>query len=311
MTERGDMGTTALRVAATAVTFALGGIAFGAPHAGAREAVVPVVQQVPQWQSLAQNAREAAERANHLNLERMHHAEALRLSTTDLALKARAANEVWEASAGKASDAARHALVVERNRATSAVSIGAELEDVQAIATQLAAASATVADEVRAWEEAEAARKAEEERKAREAAAAAARSKGGRGGAAASGDPKAYLDGIAAAWGASIQWGATACGTGSATTVGGCFAGGSTIMVSNSAYRNWDVAKGRGRNVVLHEIAHMVILNKCGTVYVSDRYENVTDAYAVLIGAGAGTGYGYNDADMSLAKSIKDGVCWG
>lgn len=305
------MGTTALRVAATAVTFALGGIALGAPHAGAREVVVPVVQEVPQWQALTESAREAADLANRISIERMRSAETLRLSTVDLALKADAADKAWEASAGKASDAARQALAVERNRASSAVRVGTEIDDVLAIETSLATASATVADEVRAWEEAEAARKAEEERKAREAAAAAARSKGGKGGAVASGDPKAYLDGIAAAWGASISWGATACGTGSSTTVGGCYAGGSTVMISNSAYRNWDVAKGRGRNVVLHEIAHMVILNKCGTVYVSDRFENVTDAYAILIGAGAGTGYGYNDADMSLAKSIKDGVCWG
>src|SRR5690606_27291034 len=124
--------------------------------------------------------------------------------------------------------------------------------------------------EVKAWEEAEAARKAEE---ARQAAAAAARGKGGKGGGGgvASGDPKAYLDGIASAWAATISWGSTACGTGSSTTVGGCYAGGSTVMISSSAYRNWDVAKGRGRNVLLHEIAHMVILNKCGTVYVSDR----------------------------------------
>lgn len=309
MTERGVMGTTALRVAATAVTFALGGIALGAPHAGAREAIAPIVQQVPQWQSMMDNARESAELANQISLERMRSAEALRLSTVDLALKAQAANKAWEASAGKASDAARQALVVERNRATSAVRIGSELEDIQAIEASLAAASATVAEEVKAWEEAEAARKAEE---ARQAAAAAARGKGGKGGGGgvASGDPKAYLDGIAAAWGATISWGSTACGTGSSTTVGGCYAGGSTVMISNSAYRNWDVAKGRGRNVLLHEIAHMVILNKCGTVYVSDRFENVTDAYAILIGAGSGTGYGYNDADMSLAKSIKDGVCW-
>jgi hypothetical protein len=309
MTERGVMGTTALRVAATAVTFALGGIALGAPHAGAREAIAPIVQQVPQWQSMMDNARESAELANQISLERMRSAEALRLSTVDLALKAQAANKAWEASAGKASDAARQALVVERNRATSAVRIGSELEDIQAVEASLAAASATVAEEVKAWEEAEAARKAEE---ARQAAAAAARGKGGKGGGGgvASGDPKAYLDGIAAAWGATISWGSTACGTGSSTTVGGCYAGGSTVMISNSAYRNWDVAKGRGRNVLLHEIAHMVILNKCGTVYVSDRFENVTDAYAILIGAGAGTGYGYNDADMSLAKSIKDGVCW-
>lgn len=309
MTERGVMGTTALRVAATAVTFALGGIALGAPHAGAREAIAPIVQQVPQWQSMMDNARESAELANQISLERMRSAEALRLSTVDLALKAQAANKAWEASAGKASDAARQALVVERNRATSAVRIGSELEDIQAIEASLAAASATVAEEVKAWEEAEAARKAEE---ARQAAAAAARGKGGKGGGGgvASGDPKAYLDGIASAWGATISWGSTACGTGSSTTVGGCYAGGSTVMISNSAYRNWDVAKGRGRNVLLHEIAHMVILNKCGTVYVSDRFENVTDAYAILIGAGSGTGYGYNDADMSLAKSIKDGVCW-
>ena len=304
------MGTTALRVAATAVTFALGGIALGAPHAGAREAVPAVVQQVPAWQSMTESAREAAELANRLNVERMRSAEALRLSTVDLMLKAQAAATAWEASAGKASDAARQALAVERNRANSAVRIGAALDDVQAAESSLGAAMTTVAAEVKAWEEAEAKRKAEEERRAREAAAAAQRSKGGARGAA-SGDPKAYLDGIAAAWGARIQWGATACGTGSSTVVGGCYAGGSTVMVSNSAYRNWDVAKGRGRNVVLHEVAHMVIQRKCGTVYVSDRFENVTDAYAVLIGAGAGTGYGYTDADMALAKSIKDGVCWG
>lgn len=301
----------ALRVAATAMTFALGGVAIGMPHAGPKEAAPAVIQEFPAWQSLADKALDAKAVADRIDLDRMRAAESLKWAKLDLQLEAKAATEAFAASAGKASEEARRALAIERNRATTAVSIGESVDEVTRAAETLAPAATKVAEEVKAWEIAEAARKAEEERKAREAAAAAARSHrgGSRSGSAPSGDPKAYLDGIAAAWGASIQWGPTACGYGSSTSVAGCFAGGSVVIVNNAAYQSWSVAKGRGRNVVLHEISHMVIQRTCGTVYVSDRFENVTDAYALLIGAGATTGYGYNDTDMALAKAIKGGSC--
>ena len=82
-------------------------------------------------------------------------------------------------------------------------------------------------------------------------------------------------------------------------------------MVSNSAWRDWTTAKGAGRNVVLHEVSHVLIMRTCGTVFVTDRFENVTDAYAILIGASRHTGYGYNDTDMQVARDIRNGVCPG
>jgi hypothetical protein len=54
----------------------------------------------------------------------------------------------------------------------------------------------------------------------------------------------------------------------------------------------------------------MLIQWKCGTVLLGgSRFENVTDAYAVLLGASAGTGYGYNDNDMALASAAIGGTC--
>ena len=53
----------------------------------------------------------------------------------------------------------------------------------------------------------------------------------------------------------------------------------------------------------------MIIQNKCGTVLLGGtRFENVTDAYSVLLG-GAGSGYGYNDNDMALASAALGGLC--
>ena len=53
----------------------------------------------------------------------------------------------------------------------------------------------------------------------------------------------------------------------------------------------------------------MIIQGKCGTVLLGGaRFENVTDAYSVLLG-GAGSGYGYNDNDMALASAALGGQC--
>ncbi len=313
----------ALRVAATAVTFALGGAAFGLPltHAQATpRAVVP--QAVPTWQHLTEKALDARAVAEALDRQRATEAEEMKWGKLQLSLLAHNATAAYDASAGKASDETRRALAVERNRATTAVLTGDTLDEVQAALDGVVPAIDKANAEVQAWEAAEAARKAEEERKAAEAAAAAAAaakrstpraasSGSGAAAAAETGDPKAYLDGIAASFGTSIGWGPTACGHGSATSVAGCYTGGSQIFVNDAAYQSWSVAKGRGRNVVIHEAAHAKIMQICGTVYVSDRFENVTDAYAILLGAGATTGYGYNDADMQLARNIKDaGQCW-
>jgi len=206
-----------------------------------------------------------------------------------------------------------------RNRANSAIATVQDADQLRSADAALTEAQAHVDQEVAAWEKAEAERIAQEQRAAEQRAAeqraaeqarAATRTSTASGsGGAASSDTRAYLEAAAAKWGISIQWATTACGTGSATVVGGCYMGGNTVTVTTSALRSWDVAKGRGRNVVLHEVGHALIMRTCGTVYVSDRYENVADAYAVLIGAGGGTGYGYNDADMALARAISNGSC--
>jgi len=166
---------------------------------------------------------------------------------------------------------------------------------------------------------AEIARLAEEARVAAEQAAAAAaranrggsssKSSGGSGGSSGGGEtPQQYLEGIAGAYGGSISWSDAPCGRFSGG-IGGCFQGGSTVYVSTAAYASWSSAKGRGRNVVLHEVSHMIIQRTCGTVMVGgDRFENVTDAYTVLLGGGA-TGYGYNDNDMAIASAAVGGTC--
>ncbi len=240
------------------------------------------------------------------------------LMDVKVALRAqvRAADELFASSDGKATIEARRALAVERNRAYTAVLFADEPDEVSAVADQFAPAVAAVTGEVAAWEKAEAERKAEEERKAREAAeraVAASRSSsrpsaGGSGGGSGQ-TPRQYLDAVASAYGASIAWSAAACGR-SGSWVSGCYAGGSTVTVTTNAYSSWNRAKGEGRNVVLHETAHFLTRSRCGTVYVGgDRFENVTDAFAVLLGAGAATGYGYTSADMELAKALSAGRC--
>ena len=173
-----------------------------------------------------------------------------------------------------------------------------------------------VEEEVRKAEEArraEEARKAEEarvaaEQAAAEAARAAATTHTNRGGATSSQTPQQYLEGIAGAYNASISWSDAPCDH-FAGGIGGCYQGGSTVYVSIAAYGSWSTAKGRGRNVVLHEVSHMIIQWTCGTVLLGGkRFENVTDAYTVLLGGGE-TGYGYNDNDMALASAAVGGKC--
>ncbi|HZJ39661.1 MAG TPA: hypothetical protein VFD20_01750, partial [Demequina sp.] len=197
-----------------------------------------------------------------------------------------------------------------------AVLLADEVADVSAVADQLAPAVTAVTDEVAAWEVAEAARKAEEARLAREAQEAAARAAAAKSrpassgsSSSSSGDGQQYLNGIAASYGVSISWGSSACGH-SGSWVSGCYAGGSTIYVTTNAFSSWARAKGEGRNVVIHESAHFRTRQQCGTIYVGgDRFENVADARAVLMGAGSGTGYGYNSSDMAWAQALQAGRC--
>lgn len=231
----------------------------------------------------------------------------------DLRSQVRVADDLFASSVGKAKDETRRALAKERNSAYASVRFDEEVDEVSDNADSLAPAIKAVQDEVAAWEKAEAERKAEEERLAREAAARAARSSGGsRSSASASSSgqtPQQYLDAVAARYGTSISWSASACGR-SGSWVSGCYTGGSTVSVTTNAFSSWDRAKGEGRNVVIHESAHFLTRQKCGTVYVGgDRFENVADAYAVLLGAGGGTGYGYNSSDMAVAQSIAAGTC--
>ena len=241
--------------------------------------------------------------------------QAALLQDAKLALRTgvRAADDLNASAAGKATEVARQALAVERNRAMTAIKLSETVDEVVALEPSLAAARDVVTAEVQAWEAAEAARIAEEARLAEEqrrAQESAGRSRGGgSSGAASGGDTQAYLEGIAGAYGATIAWSDAPCGRGG-SSVSGCYAGGSTITVSNSALQSWDVAKGRGRNVVIHEVSHMLIQYTCGTVLLGgERFENVTDAYAILLGAGGTTGYGYNDNDLALAQAALGGQC--
>lgn len=240
------------------------------------------------------------------------------LQEAKLSLRAevRAADDLFTSSAGKATDPSRRALAVVRNQASTAILLSASPVETAALAPSLVAARELVKAEVAAWEAAEAARKAEEARIAEEQRRAHAAASHKRGGARSSGgggggsDPKAYLEGIAAAYGGSISWSDHPCGRGGGTKVSGCYQGGGTIYVSNSALASMATAKGKGRNVVLHELSHMLIQWKCGTVLLGgSRFENVTDAYAILLGASATTGYGYNDNDMALASAALGGTC--
>ena len=308
MADQYDMGSPLFRIAVITSAVALGAVGIASPAADANDSLSLTVGAIPMWSYQGNEVPQIATAQVGLEAQRLDVLKAA------LAARVKEASDLYAASSGKASEETRKALIVERNRAQSATVIALDAVELADLAAGLEPAMTKTSDEVKAWEVAEAARKAEEERKAREAAARSAGGKrssgggGGGGGAAPSGDPKAYLDGIASSWGTYIQWGDTACGRGSATRVSGCFTGDEFVYVTNSAYSSWSVAKGRGRNVVLHEISHLVIQRKCGTAIVNERFENVTDAYAILIGAGATTGYGYNDADMALAQKIYSGT---
>lgn len=281
-------------------------LGFSAQAGGAAPAPRLEPNRVPAWWYQAQTVPEVK-----IDVVQLRAVMAVKV---DLRSQVRVADDLFATSAGKAKDETRQALAKERNRAYASVRFDEEVDEVSRTADALAPAIKAVQDEVAAWEKAEAARKAEEARKAREAAARAARSSGGSGSAGGSSGssgqtPQQYLNSVAARYGASISWSASACGH-SGSWVSGCYAGGSTVIVTTNAYSSWARAKGEGRNVVIHESAHYLTRQKCGTVYVGgDRFENVADAYAVLLGAGGGTGYGYNSSDMAVARSIAAGTC--
>jgi len=299
------MGFKHLRYAAGILGIALAATVASVPIDTAAAAGAPVHAQETSWthamNQLPELTREIEAR----------HVVALADAKTSLRADVRTADDLFDSSKGKATDESRRALKVESNRAYSLVILSDDETAPPVEQVQLKAAIESVKGEVAAWEEAEAARVAEEARLAAEsAAAAAARPVGHRtsGGAASGQTPQQYLEGIASAYGASISWSGTPCGH-FAGSIGGCYQGGSTVYVSIAAYNSWSSAQGRGRNVVLHEASHMIIQGKCGTVLLGgSRFENVTDAYSVLLGGG-GTGYGYNDNDMMLATAALGGEC--
>ncbi len=231
------------------------------------------------------------------------------------------AEALFEASADKAEVETRRKLLAARNTATSTMVVSDDIKDYYHAQEKLDNMEVAVNEEVTAWEVAEAARKAAEEaarkaaeeaaRKAQEAkqrsTATAPRSSSGSSSSSSSGDGKAYLNGVAGQYGVTINWASSACGR-SGSWVVGCSTGRS-VTVTTNAYSSWDRAHGEGRNVVLHEVGHMLTYAQCGTMYIGgDRFENVNDAVGVLLGGGA-TGYGYNSADMALARSIRAGNC--
>ncbi len=283
-------------------------LGFSAQNVGATPVPNLRAEHVPTWWYQAPTVPEVK-----VDLARMY---AVMEVKVNLRIQVRLADELFDSSAGKATDETRMALAKERNRAHAAVLFADEVADVSAVADKLAPAVTSVTDEVTAWEVAEAARKAEEARLAREAQetaarAAAAKSRPASSGSSSSssGDGQAYLNSVAASWGVSISWGSSACGR-SGSWVVGCYAGGSTIYVTTNAYSSWARAHGEGRNVVIHEAAHFRTRQQCGTIYIGgDRFENVTDARAVLMGASAATGYGYNSSDMALAQALQAGRC--
>ncbi len=254
------------------------------------------------------------------------HVIALANAKTSLSADVWAAKDLFESSKGKATDESRKQLAVQRNRAYSIVIVSDDEKVAGVAQVQLNASMDAVKADVAAWEEAEAKRIAEEARIAAEAAAAAAAASAPRpaaarhasvgtsarassGGSASGQTPQQYLEGIAASYGGSISWSDAPCGRSMTGGIGGCFQGGSTLYVTNSAYGSWSSAKGSGRSVVIHEASHMIILSKCGTVAIGGaRFENVTDAYSVLLGGG-GAGYGYNDNDMAIATAALGGQC--
>jgi hypothetical protein len=254
------------------------------------------------------------------------HVVALADAKTSLRAVVRTADDLFESSKGKASDESRRLLKVESNRAYSLVIVSQDENSPLVEQVQLTAVIENVKGEVAAWEAAEAKRIADEARAAAQAASAASAAQAASaaaarrpsvhktsgvaasGGGASGQTPEQYLEGIAGAYGASISWSGSPCGH-FAGSIGGCFQGGSTIYVSIAAYASWSSAQGRGRNVVLHETSHKIIQALCGTVLLGGaRFENVTDAYSVLLGGG-GTGYGYNANDMALAKAALGGQC--
>jgi len=301
------MGTKTLRYAAGVLCLALAATVASLPVDTAAAVGVPLPAKETSWthaiSQLPELTREVEAR----------HVVALADAKTSLRADVRTADDLFDSSKGKATDESRRGLKVESNRAYSLVILSDDEMAPPIERVQLKAAIENVKGEVAAWEAAEAKRIAEEARLAATAAASRQsvhRTSGGvaSGGVASGQTPEQYLEGIAGAYGASISWSDAPCGH-FAGSIGGCFQGGSTIYVSNAAYGSWTSAKGRGRNVVLHEASHAIIQGKCGTVLLGGaRFENVTDAYSVLLGGG-GTGYGYNDNDMALASAALGGQC--
>lgn len=302
------MGTKQLRYAAGALGLALATGVAAMPLDSAAAAGFGAPTKQTSW-SHAVNQIPEVTQALHLR-----HVVALANAKLSLRSEVRTAEDLFASSKGKATDASRRTLAVERNRAYALVMLSDDPAAPPVQQKQLSAAVDVVKVEVAAWEEAEAKRKAEEARAAERARQAALSSKGGSRAAraqAAGQTPQQYLEGIAASYGASISWSSSPCGRFGGGTVGGCYQGGSTIIVSDGAYASWSKAQGRGRSVVIHEASHMIIQKKCGTVLLGgSRFENVTDAYSVLLGGG-GTGYGYNDDDMALAQAAVGGQCLG
>lgn len=305
------MGIKQIRYAAGALVMVLAVGVAAMPSDTASAVAAPIEVRETSWSHALSQLPEMT------RVARQRHVVALTEVRVELRVAVRAADDLFESSKGKATEESRRKLAVERNRAYSVVMLTDDPAEPPVAQETLTAMIETVKAEVVAWEEAEARRIAEEARlaeEARQAAAAAASRSGGKKGSASSAQASGqtaqqYLEGIAAAYGGSISWSDAPCGRG-AGSVSGCYQGGSTVIVSSSAYSSWNTAKGRGRNVVLHEVSHMLIQWKCGTVLLGGtRFENVTDAYAVLLGASSGTGYGYNDNDVALASAAIGGTC--
>lgn len=296
------MGTKTLRYAAGVLCLTLAATVASLPVDTAAAVGVPLPAKETSWthaiSQLPELTREVEAR----------HVVALADAKTSLRADVRTADDLFDSSKGKATDESRRELKVESNRAYSLVILSDDEMAPPIERVQLKAAIENLKGEVAAWEAAEAKRIAEEARLAATAAASRPSVHRTSGGVASGQTPEQYLEGIAGAYGASISWSDAPCGH-FAGSIGGCFQGGSTVYVSNAAYGSWASAKGRGRNVVLHESSHAIIQRTCGTVLLGGaRFENVTDAYSVLLGGG-GTGYGYNDNDMALASAALGGQC--
>lgn len=302
------MGTKQLRYAAGALGLALATGVAAMPLDSAAAAGFGSSPKETSWSHAVSQIPEVT------RVLEVRHVVALANAKLSLRSVVRTADDLFASSKGKSTDASRRTLAVERNRAYSLIALTDDPAAPPVQQQQLSAAVDVVKVEVAAWEAAEAKRKAEEARKAELARLASSSRKSGGGAAraqAAGQTPKQYLEGLAAGYGASISWSSSPCGRFGSGTVGGCYQGGSTVYVSDGAYASWAKAQGRGRSVVIHEASHMIIQKKCGTVLLGGtRFENVTDAYSVLLGGG-GTGYGYNDSDMALAQAALGGQCLG